>query len=481
MSKFSENIPPHSSDNPDLLKRFEHDAVYAGHPDFVHRVSDEKQTAQVLEFCFHKKIPVTFCGSQTSMTGASVADSGLVVVLTKKSRILEIDKDPKTKKPFVITEPGVILGDLKRAVLDCGYFYPPDPTSFNEAQVGATIATNATGSETFRFGPTRWHVRELEILTAQGKTKTLTRTKPLKREPVKNHAGYNLWGEEIDEIIGSEGTLTLITKIKLDLLENINSGRFLLILPFQKFSNCLEAVVKIIDSEQNPRAIELIGPGAGNYFSICEKCPKELKNSELFLYVSDDYKDEPDFEKKLSKWFSFLEKLYGDLNEKETIEKIFLADTAEKREAIRECRHYIPSKVNEEFFPYVKTGGGKIGTDWWVPKNHLMKMILDTQMQAENLGIPYLVFGHIGNGHPHWDFLCKTKADYDQAFSFVKNQCRQAVIYGGGVAGEHGIGKIKKEILKIQHGPEILKKMYALKEKWDPHWILGQGNILDRF
>lgn len=472
-------VPPHSSTDPATLSRYSHDMVYSGHPDFVHLCRDVKDTAEVLSYCHAHKIPVTFCGSQTSMTGASVADSGLVIALQNQNRILDIGVDFKTKEPFVLTEPGVILGELKRAVEREGFFYPPDPTSYNEAQIGATVATNATGEETFAFGPTRSYVNELEIIKADGTTQTIVRHGIPPFEPKKGLAGYLLGKEPIDELIGSEGTLALITKLKLKLLHNEKTQRFVLILPFSHFKNCLEAVVKIAGQEHKPRALELIGPGAGRYFRDCENCPAELKNFEIFLYLRDDYSDPAEYEKKLGDYFDFLNALYTQLGEADKSEQIFVAQSPRQLEDIRLCRHHIPLKVNEDFFPYTKEGGGKIGTDWWVPTKHIPQMMLETHAEAQKLGIPFLVFGHIGNGHPHWNFLTKNPEQKKLAFGFVKRQCARAVKFGGGIAGEHGIGKIKRELLSIQHGPEIIKEMRQLKQKWDPHWILGRGNIFE--
>lgn len=471
------NSPPHSTSDSPTLSRYSHDMVYEGHPDFVHTARDTRDTAEVLAYCDAHGIPVTFCGSQTSMTGASVADSGLAVSLQNQNRILDIGVDLSTQEAFALVEPGVILGDLKRAALDAGYFYPPDPTSHNEAQTGATIATNATGEETYAFGPTRWHVQELEILTATGHKRTLTRTQPVNKKIVKGNAGYFLDGEEIDEFIGSEGTLGLITKAKLKLLKNERPGRFLVILPFVDFKNCLDSVVKIIDAPLRARALELIGPGAGPYFRDCPNCPVELKDSEIFLYLRDDFLDDAERDQKLSLWFDFLQDLYTDINEKQNIEKIFIAQTARQIEDIRLCRHHVPLKVNEEFFKYTKQGGGKVGTDWWVPKQHIPDMMLTTHAEAIQLGIPFLVFAHIGNGHPHWNFLTRNPEEHERAFAFVKRQCEKAVRFGGGVAGEHGIGKIKRELLAIQHSKNTLKKMLSIKNKWDPNGILGQGNL----
>ena len=104
--------------------------------------------------------------------------------------------------------------------------------------------------------------------------------------------------------------------------------------------------------------------------------------------------------------------------------------------------------------------------------------MLTTQKEAEELQLDYLVFGHIGNGHPHWNFLTRHPDDFAKAKTFVQRQCRRAVKAGGGVAGEHGIGKIKHDLLTIQYPDDIIQKMISLKAKWDPNWILGRGNIL---
>lgn len=475
--KSKTDLPPHSIADADTLARYSQDMVYAGHPDFVHIMRDLKDTQEVLSYCHANAIPVTFCGSQTSMTGASVADSGLTLALQNQNRILDIGTDPHTGEPFVVTEPGVILGDLKDAVLREGLFYPPDPTSYREAQVGATIATNATGEETFAFGPTRWHVQELEVLTADGTIKTLKRTRPPSKTIVKNSAGYFLDSEEIDEVIGSEGTLSLITKARLQLLKNTSPGRFLLILPFADFKNALEGAVKIINGPHRPRALELIGPGAGRYFSECLNCPTELKDSKIFLYIRDDFASETEKDTKLSNWFDFFKKLYASCGETKNTDKIFVAASPRELEDIRLCRHHIPLKVNETSFAHTRQGGGKIGTDWWVPTQHIPQMMLDTFKQATELGLPYLVFGHIGNGHPHWNFLTRTAEERQKAFDLAKTLCAQAVRFGGGVAGEHGLGKIKRELLAIQHNPGTIKKMLAIKHRWDPKNILGRGNI----
>lgn len=471
-------IFPHFSTSPEKLQRYAKDMVYAGHPQYVYEASDVETTRDVLAYCHAEKYPVTFCGSQTSMTGSSVADEGVALALGKRNKIIDIGFDKEKNFPFVMTEPGVILGDLKRAVEKAEFFYPPDPTSFNEAQIGATVATNATGEDTFKYGPTRDYVEELEVIGADGRIKNLKRQNPLSHDLKKNFAGYFLGSEEIDEVIGSEGTLALISRIKLRLLPLENKKTFVLVLPFSDFAKSIHAVTLLIKINPKPRAIELIGPGAVDYFSRCPECPIELKNQKTFLYVKDEYVDETDFETKLSFWFDELKKIYEDVGDASSyLDQVFVAKTDKQLSALRTCRHYIPFKVNEEYFPFVQTGGGKVGTDWWVPIHHLYATMVKTYDEALKLGIPFLVFAHIGNGHPHWNFLTRTAEEKTKAQKFVLRQCREAALCGGGVAGEHGLGKIKRDLLAIQHPPKIIREMMELKSRWDPHWILGRGNI----
>lgn len=452
--------------------------VYQGRPEYAYTAGDLETLAEIVSWCAAEKKTLTFCGSQTSMTGASAPDGGVIASLGARDKILDVGRDPTTREPFAIVEPGVLLGDLKRAVAAQGFLYPPDPTSYEEAQIGATAATNATGEETFRFGPTRSYVEELEILDVGGKLRTLKRSRPAPVTEAKNTAGYFLGGEEIDEVIGSEGTLALITKLKLRLVDTRRTNVFALVLPFSKFENCMRAVPPIASLPDKARAVELIGPGAGAYFRRCPACPEELKSEETFLYVKDDYADDAELATKTERWYGFLKKLYDDLGEEKAFERLFVAQTDAQLKDIRACRHFIPSKVNEEYFPYVEKGGGKVGTDWWVPLHHVEEMMLSTYAEALEIGVPFLVFAHIGNGHPHWNFLTRNVEEKEKAREFVKRQCRKASLLGGGVAGEHGIGKIKRDLLLLQHSPKTVERMFRLKRKWDPNWIFGRGNIL---
>ncbi len=475
--KIKVDITDYFYSDKEIIEQYSKDSVYEGHPDFVYRAGDWETVQEVLQYCSENKLPVTFCGSQTSMTGASVADEGLALSMSLKNKILDIGVDKKTNEPYVITEPGVILADLKKAVKAEGFYYPPDPTSFNEVQVGSTIATNATGECSFKYGSSRKYVDSLEVICADGHIKTLARQKKVPLMIQKNRGGYCLDGEEIDEIIASEGTLALIKQLKLRLINHEEPNVFLLMIPFSSFEKCIQAASLLLKKEKQPVALELVGPGASDYFQKCSACPEELKKEKNFLYIKDEYHSEMDFRNSIDAWFNLLTQVYRQVNDPAPLERVFMARTDQQLKDIHECRHYIPLMVNEECFKFHADGGGKVGTDWWVPTRHMYDMMMNVYKKAKEINVPFLVFAHIGAGHPHWNFLAKNKEQWQIAKNFIKLQCKQAVHYGGGVAGEHGLGKIKKDLLEIQHQPPVIRKMLALKNKWDPNWIFGKGNI----
>ncbi|MBI2340226.1 MAG: FAD-binding oxidoreductase [Deltaproteobacteria bacterium] len=493
---------PHSGSfilkSDERIQTYKDNPTYTGNPDALCFARDFHDVAEILKECNERKLPVTFCGSRTSLTGSSSADSGLVVALEKKDRFLDVWKDPKTGEVLARAEPGVLLGDFKARVAEAGlrragaapaaqagYFYPPDPTSYKEAQLGGTVATNATGEDTFLYGPTRQYVRELKILTATGEERILKRS----RMPVissKNRAGYFLEGEAIDEMIGSEGTLGLITEVTCAVLPH-SRGHFSLLIPFNDFLASIEFVVKTVQSSLKPRAVELIGPGAFEIFAKHPDAPRFPEGTKSVIYLKQEYQsdgsDKPPGGKsdRSDEWLQWVEAFYRERGHPDWSESIFFGESEKQKDDIRTWRHHIPATVNEEARRFHEEGGGKISTDWWVPIHQLLPMmewVYAESLRLLALKIPFLVFAHIGNGHPHWNFLTKNSAEKRTIHDFVLEQCRRAVKSGGGVAGEHGLGKIHRDYLPIQHSRETIARMVALKKKWDPNWILGRGNIL---
>jgi len=144
---------------------------------------------------------------------------------------------------------------------------------------------------------------------------------------------------------------------------------------------------------------------------------------------------------------------------------------------LRALRHRIPSAINEALQPYRSQGGVKMGTDWWVPYRKLPNFMDRWDAAITKLGLRTFAFGHVGNGHPHVNFLCCNGDETSRARAIIVDMCRDAVAEGGGVAGEHGLGKLKRDLLPIQWPAETLSRMQNVKRAWDPEGILGRGNM----
>ncbi|OGQ06943.1 MAG: hypothetical protein A3G32_07030 [Deltaproteobacteria bacterium RIFCSPLOWO2_12_FULL_40_28] len=452
------------------IKTYAESFVYTGSCDFVLIPRDWQDVTQALRQAHALKTPVTFAGSRTAMTGASIPDSGMVISLEKMNRFL--DMGASHGEMVAKAEPGILLGDFKNKISDENYFYPPDPTSFREAQLGGTLATNATGEDSYFFGSTRKYVQELKLILADGSEKTITR-KQIPIISTKNKAGYFLEGEEIDHLIGSEGSLALIREATLKILPQ-DHDFFSALIPFSSFESCLDFVVQTKTHGPKLRAMEFLGPGAYEIFISQKGIPSFPKGTVCLVYLKKDFENEKN-EIACTEIFTWLQNFFK--TEPSFLDSVFIALSPKQKENIRQWRHFVPATVNENNRKRMEAGGGKISTDWWVPTEFIIPMMSWVYSESQKMGVDFLVFAHIGDGHPHWNYLTKNPDEKKRVENFVEVMCRRAVAYGGGVAGEHGIGKIHHNYLAIQHSAKTIQKMRELKTRWDPHWILGRNNL----
>jgi FAD/FMN-containing dehydrogenase len=203
-------------------------------------------------------------------------------------------------------------------------------------------------------------------------------------------------------------------------------------------------------------------------------CPKFDKDASTCLYIKDETFGEP-VEPLMELWF---ERISVALEKTpHLLEEAIIGVTQKDKEKIHGLRHQIPTAILETTDKYEKDGGGKISGDWWVPKDKMLETVLKVYEEVDPLKIDFTTYGHLGDGHPHSTFLCRTPDEKALAHDVVTAQARRAVSLGGGVAGEHGIGKIKHDLLSIQYTPEAISKMRRIKDSFDPKWLLGKGNI----
>ncbi len=452
---------------------YTHDAVVTATPDAVFRPTTVEEIQKMVVYCNANAIPLTISAARTCMTGAPVSDVGIVMSLEQLNKIIAIDTDSAT----VTVQPGVILGEMQRAVEAERLFYPPSPTSRHECTIGGTIATNATGDTTFKYGTTRKYVQELKVVTADGSLKTLTRQNPPPTE-LKSTAGYFLAGEEIDVFIGSEGTLGIVVEAKLKLLHGVPHFLTFMI----PFSSNMDALHFIAMHEQlaaiSPRTMEYVDDAAADIMRSHPSFPKLPEGARAFVICQQEF-FAGDEDECIDAWFAALTAYFTQIDAQDLLESIIVARTSTEQEKIAIWRHHIPASVAEMHPQLLKDGGGKVGTDWWVPLPCMIEMMQWMYSQSALLGIPFIAFGHLGNGHPHVNYLTRNADEKERAKALVIDNCKKAVSLGGGVAGEHGLGKIKRDLLTIQHPQHVIDKMRALKTHYDPNWILGRGNIFN--
>lgn len=457
----------------DRIKRYCEDTMMLGFPDAVMVANDEQEIAEVLAFCNAKKIPVTFCGSQTSMTGASVPLEGLLISTEKLEGVIDISKENNIAVATV--RPGTVVADFQKAVAEAGYFYPVAPTSRDECRIGANVATNATGEDSFKYGPLRVYVRRLELILPTGDRKILERNLCEIPSWERNRAGYFVaWKNPIDLVIGSEGTLGFISKITFALLPPAKDF-FSALIPMPSNDLALKFVIEVALGKRGlkPRALELIDSGALKVMCTAKGFPNLPESAKALLYIKQEYADDDELCNQLELWQAAAIAFAG----RELSECILIAETHKQREDFRLWRHHIPEMENERGRQYWTEGGGKVGSDWWVPIERLSEMMSFFYRIADQSALPYIAYAHIGAGHPHTNLLGRNAKEKERAIEALRICCRRAVELGGGVCGEHGVGKIHTDLMPIQHDAKMIEAMKKWKREYDPNWILGIGNI----
>ena len=416
-------------------------------PEAVARPTTADEVREVLREASANKTAVTPAGNQTSTTGASITDKGVLLSLRAMDRVVDVDP----ARQIAVVEPGVLLGDLNRAVAEHGLHFAPDPTSMDDVTVGGAIACNASGARSLLYGPTRPHVLGLDVVLPGGDVISIARS-----GLDKNTAGYAFAQEPVDWFVGSEGTLGVIVRAELALLP-LPARVVGLAIPCPTEKTALDLVIAIRESALRPRCIEYFDPVS---LEIA------LRREGALVYVEDAT------ETPLDAWLALAES-HGAGEDVE----VFEGDAA-LREA-RKFRHAVPATMNERGAARRAHGGRKVSTDWAVPYRRLPEAIAHARLlvDAADLAQP-AIYGHAGNGHPHQNFIAGDFAELERIEQVVEDTLRWVLSIGGTVSAEHGIGKIKRRWLPLQASPIQLAVMRAVKRQLDPDWLLAPGNIL---
>ncbi len=436
-------------------------------PDAVARPESEEEVADLLRRCSAHGIPVTPQGLRSSTTGASVSREGIVLSLEKMARLVELDRERR----FAVAQPGIVTSEFKRLVREAGLFYPPDPTSEEECTLGGTVACNASGARTYRYGPTRGYVRRLRIVLADGSVVEARRI-----DADKNSAGYFGLQSPSDLWIGSEGTLGVITEIEVDLLP-APPGFFGAMAFFPDWRAALRFILDADRARQagrlSPRCLEFFDTGSLDL----------IRPESGGLRVPDAAGAAVFFEEEVA-----LESMLGSLERWwEAItaggglsEATIVAETGAEQAELRRLRHALPSGMNERGARAAQDGGCKVSTDFAVPLEHLPDMMeVSYSIVAELFGGLHVAYGHAGNGHPHFNLLARDPGEADRARDAVMQMCGKALQLGGTLAAEHGLGKLKVPYYRRLYPGWLHDAMRAVKTSLDPKGILSPGNLFD--
>lgn len=473
-------------------------ANYSGYCDAVYFPENESDIVDILKNANSKKISVTISGNGTGLAGGRVPEGGLVISTEKLNSIIELNAENK----FAVVEPGVLLSEFQEECNSKGLLYPPDPTEQN-CFIGGTIATNSSGAKTFKYGPTRNFVEELRVVLADGDVLDLQRGDNIAdgykalvktvggKELLLNIPDYTMPGTKhsagyyckenmdvIDLFIGSEGTLGVVTKVKLRLVD-LAGGFLSSVIFFQDESNAFEFV-------NAARAQSLRSQESGDMQSI-NALALEFFDAGSLKYMREDYPNIPSeaaaaiwFEqeaekniedKLIEKWISLAESCNADL------ENSWFAVNESERRVFKDFRHAISRKITE----YINRRGiQKVGTDTAVPDNNFAEYYKYSKNLVRKENIKYIAYGHIGDSHLHINMFPQDEDEYRRAKDIYKKLCNKAVDLHGTISAEHGIGKLKREHLFNMYGEDNIRQMAGLKRNLDPNLILSPGNIIDK-
>lgn len=460
----------HVKSNPDEIQSFLTDASFIrdGHADRVVLPESVKEVAEVLAAANRDRTPVTVSGAGTGTVGGRVPFGGIVLATDRLNHIKSIENDR------AVAEAGVILADFQKAVDQKGLLYPPDPTE-RGCFLGGNVATNASGARTFKYGPTRNYIERLKVVLASGEVLDLRRGEgnflqfpiPNYRRPAtrKNAAGYfvspNM--DEIDLFIGSEGTLAVICEIETRLVpkpEGLLSG----VVFFASESDVLAFVAEAKSGAVDARALEFFDNESLNF--LRQKYPEVPRAAVAAIFFEQETTDETE-ESILNKWLALLDKHHA-------FNDSWFATNEQDQARLREFRHQLPVLMNEWFAHYRQR---KVSTDMAVPDEAFPGLFDLYKQTLRASGLRYTIFGHIGDNHVHVNILPRDEDEGTRARELYVQFLKYAASVGGTLSAEHGVGKLKRDYLRLFYTDEQLREMAALKKTFDPHGILGRGNI----
>jgi len=417
-------------------------------PDLVVHAATTDEVRRVVALANDERIPILPRGAGSGFTGGSLPiRGGIVLVLTRMNRILEIDTD----NLIAIVEPGVVTGQLQREVERLGLFYPPDPASKEFSTLGGNVAECAGGPRCVKYGVTRDYVLGLEVVTPTG---TVIRTGG---RTMKNVVGYDL----TRLLVGSEGTLGIVTQIILRLLPKPEARKTMLV-AFASIDSAAQAVSAIIANRIIPTTLEFMDGSAID--CVRAAMPLDLPLGCRAVLIIEVDGDLAVLDGQVDKIQAIIQPL-GVLETR-------VAATPEESEAIWQVRRSVSPSLR-------RLNPNKFNEDIVVPRSKVPAMIRALEQISSRYQVPIVNFGHAGDGNIHVNVMVDLATEgMDSVVAQVLDEIfRATVALGGSISGEHGIGTAKAPYIGMELSPATLATMAAIKTALDPNNIMNPGKI----
>jgi len=437
----------------DDMLRYTHDETedlrYA--PEVVLKPANAAEISLIMQYCNKNLIPVTPRGAGTGLSGGALAvHQGVILSTERLNKIITIDE----RNLQATVEPGVITQVFQEAVIAKGLYYPPDPSSRGSCFLGGNLSESSGGPRAVKYGVTKDYVLNVEVVLPTGEI-TWTGANVL-----KNATGYNL----TQLMIGSEGTLGIITKIVFKLIP-YPPQNIVMLVPFRNEEQACEAVSKLFMAGIVPSALEFMERDAimwsGRYLGIDVHLPDDI---QAHLLIELDGND-------LDQLYKEAEQVYGVL-EQFDIDEILIADTEKQKEDLWRLRRNVAHAV--------KANSVYKEEDTVVPRAELPKLLHGVKEIGAKYNFKSVCYGHAGDGNLHVNIIKGDMSDHDWQHKLpegIKEIFRLCVSLGGTISGEHGIGLVQRPYINIALNEVQLRLMQGIKQLFDPNGILNPGKI----
>jgi glycolate oxidase len=429
---------------------YSYDGTFQQHlPDVAVTPGNEAEVAEVVRLAARERLPIVPRGAGTSLTGGTIPlTGGLVLSLARLNQIVEIDP----VNSLAVVQPGVITGQLQSAVEAIGLFYPPDPASLQQSTIGGNVACNAGGPRCLKYGVTKDYVLGLRAVLADG------RLLRCGGKLIKNVTGYQL----AQLLVGSEGTLGVITEVTLRLIPRPNV-RFTAAALFDRLDDASRAVTAVMMAGVMPVALEMIDQTCLNLVEDFLQIGLP-RTAEAMLLLEADGSDQAAVQTDLERIAAVCRTAGA--------REVQIATTAAERDALWKARRSVSPALG-------RARPSKLGEDIVVPRSAIPAMVRRVGEIGRQFDLPIPVFGHIGDGnlHPNILFDRRLPGELERVESAATEIFRAAIEFGGTLSGEHGIGTLKREFLEDDLGAVAVDLMAGIKRLLDPHDLLNPGKV----